>query len=48
MQQKIEIKSAHVSRAVEYAERISARGKDTSNECPGYDTKPFDGEAPVL
>ena len=24
------------------------RGKTSPNECPGYDTKPFDGAAPVL
>ena len=32
--------------AVEYTD--STEGKILSNECPGYDTKPSDGEAPVL
>ena len=32
--------------AVEYADFISAEGLDSHNECPRYDTKKFDGEAP--
>ena len=34
--------------AAEYTDCISAEGKDSPNECPGYDTKPSDGEAPVM
>ena len=34
--------SVQLSGAVKYADCISA------NKCPGYDTKPSDGEAPVL
>ena len=35
---------------VEYTNCISAGGGgvDSSNECPGYDTKQSDGEAPVI
>ena len=34
--------------AVEFTDCISAEGKDYSNDCPGYDTKPSDGEALVM
>ena len=34
--------------AVEYTNCISAEGQDTSNECPGYDTKQSGGEAGTL
>ena len=34
-----------MARAVEYAD---CRGVRPLNECPGYDTKPSDGEAPGL
>ena len=34
--------------AVEYTNCISAEGEDSPNKCPGCDTKPSDGEAPVL
>ena len=41
--------SAQLAGAVEYADCISAEGQDPhSNEYHGYDTKPSDGEAPVL
>ena len=41
--------SAHSAVAVEYTDRISVEGQDSSpNKCPGYDIKPSDGEAPVL
>ena len=33
--------------AAEYIDYISAEGKDSSNERPGYDTKQSDGEALV-
>ena len=34
---------------VEYANSTSVAEQDHyPNECPGYDTKPFNGEAPVL
>ena len=35
-------------RAAEYTDCISVEGWDSSNKCPGYDTKQFDGESPVL
>ena len=34
--------------AAEYTICISAVRKDSSNECPGYDTKQSDGEFPVM
>ena len=34
--------------AVEYTDCIVAKGKDLTNECPSYDTKQSDGEAPVM
>ena len=34
--------------AVEYIESISAEGHSLPNACPQYDTKKFDGEAPVM
>ena len=36
--------------AVEYTDSFSAEGLDspTANECPVYDTKQSDGEAPVM
>ena len=39
---------AQLAGALEYTDCISAEGQDSSNECPGYDTKQFDGEAPVM
>ena len=39
---------AQLAGAVEYTDCISAEGKDSPNKCPVYDTKPVDGEAPVL
>ena len=37
------------AQAVEYTDCISAEVvTHTSNECPEYDTKPSDSEAPVL
>ena len=35
-------------KAVEYTNCISAEGKDSPYECPGYDTKQSDGEAPIM
>ena len=32
----------------EYPDCISAEEKDPTNESPEYDTKPADGEAPVM
>ena len=34
--------------AREYTDCISAKGKDSPNNCPGYDTKQSDGEVPGL
>ena len=34
--------------AVEYANCISAEGKDYPKLCPGYDTKYFVGDIPVM
>ena len=34
--------------AAEYTDCFSAEGWDSSNECPGYDTKQSDNEAPVM
>ena len=34
--------------AVEYTDYISAKEKDFPTECPRYDTKQSDGEAPVM
>ena len=36
---------AQSARAVEYTDCISEEGKDTPNECPGYDAKQSDGES---
>ena len=36
------------TRAVVYAECISAEGYDILNKCPGYDTKPSDGDVSVV
>ena len=33
---------------VEYTDCISIEGLDPTNECPGYDIKPSDGEASAL
>ena len=39
-----------LARAIEYTDYISASGGVTltHNECPGYDIKQSDGEAPVM
>ena len=34
--------------AVEYTDGISAKGSDSPNECPVYDTKRSDGEATAI
>ena len=34
--------------AVEYTDRISAEWQDSPNECPRYNTKQSDSEAPVM
>ena len=34
--------------AAEYTVSISAEAYDTPNECPGYDCKQSDSEAPVI
>ena len=39
---------AHSGGAVEYTDFISPVGLGFPNECPVYDTKQFDGEAPVM
>ena len=33
---------------VEYTDWTSAKGKDSFNECPVYDTKQSDRKAPVI
>ena len=40
--------TAQAAGGVEYAHCISAEGQDPTNQYPGSDTKPSDGEAPVL
>ena len=40
--------TAQLSRAVEYVDCIPSKGENPLNEGPRYDTKPFEGEAPVL
>ena len=42
------INIAQSAAAVEYVNCISAEGSDSPNECPGYDIKQSDGEAPVM
>ena len=37
-----------VSLGVDYTDCISAEGKNSPNECPGYDTKQSDCEALVM
>ena len=37
-----------VGGAVEYTNCSSVQGYDSLNECPVYDTKQSDGEAPVM
>ena len=44
----LETISSHSAEAVEYTNCISAEEQDSPNECPGYDIKPSDGEAPAL
>ena len=39
---------AQLARAVEYTDCTPAEGGETPHECPGYDTKQFDGEVPVM
>ena len=39
---------AQLAGAVEYTDCISAEGEDFPYKCPGYDTKQFDGEVPVM
>ena len=39
---------AHLAGAVEYTNCISAEGYGSHNECPRYDIKQSDGEAPVM
>ena len=34
--------------AAEYIDWISVEGQSSPNECPGYDTKQSDSEAPVM
>ena len=40
--------SVHLSWAVESTDCISANPLYLTDECPGYDTKPSDGECPLL
>ena len=40
--------AAYLAGAVEYTNCISAEGEDPLNECPGYNIKTFDGEAPAM
>ena len=39
---------AQSAEPVEYTNCITAEGYDFVDECPGYDTKPSDGETPVM
>ena len=39
---------AHSAGAVEYTDCISVNRQDSTNECPAYDTKQFDGEFPAM
>ena len=39
---------AQLAGAVEYTDCTSAEGKEPLNECPGYVTKQYDGEIPVM
>ena len=41
-------KKAQFTGTVQYTNWISAEGYDFPNECPGYDIKRSDGEAPVM
>ena len=34
--------------AIEYTDCISAEGLDSRNDCPRYEIKQSDGEAPVM
>ena len=38
----------HLVGALEYTVYISAEGQDSPTDCPRYDTKQSDGEAPVM
>ena len=38
----------NVAQSGEYNNCISAEGENSPNECPVYDTKQSDGEAPVM
>ena len=40
--------TAQSAGAVEYTDCFSAVGWDSHDECPGYDTKQSDGEAPAF
>ena len=42
------ITMAQSAGAAEYIDCISAEGKDSSNECPGYNPKQSDGGAPIM
>ena len=39
---------AQLAGGADYTDCISAEGYPHPNECPGYDTKQSDGEAPVM
>ena len=39
---------AQLAGAAEYTNCISAKGEDSHNECPRYETKQSDDEAPVM
>ncbi len=45
---QINDKLAQSAGAAEYTVCISEERQDFPNECPGYDTKQSDGEAPVM
>ena len=40
--------NAQSAGAVEFIDCFFAEGYDTSNKCPVYDTKQFDGKVPVM
>ena len=44
----LERKMAESAGAAEYTVCFSAKRYDSPNECPEYDTKQSDGEAPVI
>ena len=48
MKVDVPLNIAQSAGAVEYTDWTSAKGWDTHNECPVYDTKQSDGEVPLM